>query len=101
MVQCLAQSKTNFKARPGCLPAQLYFDYLQGWKCQKLSGQLVPEYVYSHCEDTLPYGLSEFPLLQVVSLASCHFTVHLWEESGSVFSTSSHYVVEDGKKIFP
>lgn len=69
---------------------ELHFRYIQGQKDQQLSGQFAPEFVYSHCEDPFPYLLSEFALLQSVCIAFCHFTVHLWEESGSTFSIPSH-----------
>lgn len=39
--------------------------------------------------------------MQVVSIVSCHFIAHLWEEAGSIFSILSNEVVEEDNKIFP
>ena len=49
---------------------ELHFRYIQGQKDQQLSGQLAPEFVYSHCEDpfqNLPC-CSVCPLPFVISL---------------------------------
>lgn len=47
-----------------------------------------------------PFILTDFPLLQHVSVTSHPVSVHLWEQAGSIFTIPSHFGVDGSNDIF-
>ena len=54
---------------------------------------------HHHSEKHFSCTYSEFTMFQPVPIASHPSIVHLWEDSGLVSSTHSHYVAVDSNKI--
>ena len=64
---------------------QSCFENLHGWRLHSLSGQLC-QWLITDCNDLPLYSGRIFPLLQIVTIASCPFAMNTWEESISIFS---------------
>lgn len=62
---------------------------------------LIPGLHHSHWEDFILCVWSGLSSLQLVSIASCLFAVHLWEESGSMVSVTSLQAAGDCNWIPP
>lgn len=90
LVQSLAHSRANSKARwdlTGPCPVRI-------GQCSRMGISQLPwgpaaVLHHSHREEFLLIKKSDFFFLQHVSLASGPFSVHFWEESGSVFSITA------------
>lgn len=67
----------------------LYHQVLKVSTKGDFSGSLVSSFSawpHSCCEKYYLYILVEFPVMQLAAIVSCLLTVHIWEESGPVFS---------------
>lgn len=93
-VQCPAQSWDNCHVRADCSgPCPDNFWNLQRGRCYNLPGQcLSTEQLWGWS----PQVQGEFPLMQLVTIASCPFPVHLWKG----FVSRSFLQVEDGSSCF-
>lgn len=64
---------------------KLSLEYFQKEKFHHFSGQTTPILNCSHSEEFVSYLLTEFPLKQLVPVASCLVTMHPCEVIASIF----------------
>lgn len=72
---------------------QLSFEYLKGWRHHNLSEQPSPAFAHLHNlerKKVLSVQI-EFPIFQLVPIASCPVSGHYWGKPGSIFLAPACY----------
>jgi len=69
---------------------QTSFQYIQRWRFLSLSMKHVLVLDQHYGEEIFLHTWLEYSTLQHVSIISCHSTLHLWEESGSILFILTH-----------
>lgn len=83
-----------------CLPV-FWFCLYQSKKRKKKKKRVTERFRWEGTSGSIqsnPLLGHEFPLLQVMAVASCAFPLHLWEKPGSVLSIPSLWVVADSNR---
>jgi len=78
---------------------QAAFQYLQGWRLHKLSGQLMPVLGHSHNKEVFPKVQREPPVFQFVPIDSGTVASNHCKKSSSLIFISSHEVFIHIEKV--